>query len=124
MWTCPFCHQKFVNNNQVHSCGDKVLDDFLGNKSEHTIALFWNFVEAYQKIGKITIHPTKSMIAIAGKTRVAYVIRLGKNFVDVVFPFNKPLQTTYAFIRSLRFQVTSNTIIICVFRRLMILTKR
>lgn len=97
MWTCPFCHQKFVNNNQVHSCGDKVLDDFLGNKSEHTIALFWNFVEAYQKIGKITIHPTKSMIAIAGKTRVAYVIRLGKNFVDVVFPFNKPFTDNLCF---------------------------
>ncbi|NOT73877.1 MAG: hypothetical protein HOP08_03040 [Cyclobacteriaceae bacterium] len=61
------------------------------------MALFWNFVEAYQKIGKITIHPTKSMIAIAGKTRVAYVIRLGKNFVDVVFPFNKPFTDNLCF---------------------------
>ena len=97
MWICPFCRQQFVNNNQVHSCGDKVLDDFLNNKSEHTIGLFWHFVETYQKLGKVTIHPTKSMIAVAAKTRIAYIIRLGKNFVDVVFPFDKPYSDNLCF---------------------------
>ena len=90
MWTCPYCKQKFVNTNQVHPCGDKVLDDFLLNKSAQTVELFWQFADAYQTIGKVTIHPTKSMIGFAAKTRIAYVIRLGKNFVDVVFPFDKP----------------------------------
>ncbi len=90
MWICPLCKQKFVNTNQVHSCGDKVLADFLDKKSAHTVALFWHFVESYQKVGKVTIHPAKSMIAIAAKTRIAYVIQLGKNFIDVVFPFDKP----------------------------------
>lgn len=90
MWTCPFCKQKFINNNQVHSCQDKVLDDFLHNKTEHTLELFWHFVDIFQKLGKVTLHPTKSMIGFAVKTRMAYVIRLGKNFVDVVFPFDKP----------------------------------
>ncbi len=90
MWTCPFCKQKFVKPNQVHSCGDKVLDDFLHNKPEYTIALFWHFADSFQQTGKVTIHPTKSMIAFAAKTRMAYVIRLGKNFVDVVFPFDQP----------------------------------
>lgn len=97
MWICPFCRQQFVNNNQVHSCGDKVLDDFLANKSAHTIGLFWHFVETYQKLGKVTIHPTKSMIAVAAKTRIAYIIRLGKNFVDVVFPFDKPYPDNLCF---------------------------
>lgn len=90
MWVCPFCEQKFVKANQVHSCGDKILDDFLYNKPEQTLELFWHFADSFQQIGKVTIHPTKSMIGFAAKTRMAYVIRLGKNFVDVVFPFDKP----------------------------------
>ena len=97
MWTCPLCGQTFVNNGQVHSCGDKELDDFLGNKSEHTISLFWHFVDTYQHIGKVTIHPTNSMIALAAKTRIAYVIQLGKKFVDVVFPFDKPYHDNLCF---------------------------
>ena len=90
MWICPQCGQQFKNTNQVHSCGDKVLADFLGNKTPHTVSLFWHFIESYQKLGNVTVHPTKSMIAIASKTRIAYVIQLGKNFMDVVFPFDKP----------------------------------
>lgn len=97
MWTCPYCKQKFVNNNQSHSCGDKVLDDFLKGKSELTLSLFWHFVEQYQDLGKVTIHPTKSMIAFAAKTRIAYVTRLGKDFVDIVFPFAKPYNDNLCF---------------------------
>jgi hypothetical protein len=89
MWTCPICNQQFVNNNQSHSCKDKELSDFLNGKSEHTLSLFWHFTETYQKIGKVTVHPTKSMIAFAGKTRIAYITRLGKDFVDIVFPFKE-----------------------------------
>jgi hypothetical protein len=90
MWICPQCGQQFKNTNQVHSCGDKVLADFLNNKTPHTVSLFWHFIESYQKLGNVTVHPTKSMIAIASKTRIAYVIHLGKNFIDVVFPFDRP----------------------------------
>jgi len=86
-----------VRTNQVHSCGDKVLADFLNNKSEHTLSLFWHFVDSYQEFGNVTIHPTKSMIGFAAKTRIAYVIRLGKNFVDVVFPFEKPYSDNLCF---------------------------
>jgi hypothetical protein len=97
MWTCPSCGQKFVKTGQVHSCGDTVLDDFLRNKSDHTISLFWHFVDTYQQLGKVTIHPTKSMIALAAKTRIGYVIQLGKTFVDVVFPFDKPYEDNLCF---------------------------
>lgn len=97
MWTCPLCGQQFVNTGQMHSCGDKVLDDFLLGKSAETVALFWHFVGSYQQIGKVTVHPTKSMIALAARTRIAYVTQLGKNFIDVVFPFDKPFADNLCF---------------------------
>jgi hypothetical protein len=97
MWTCPACGQQFVNTNQIHSCNDKVLADFLKGKSTHTLSLFWHFVEKYQQLGNVTIHPTKSMIAFAAATRIAYVIRLGKDFVDIVFPFDQPYRDNLCF---------------------------
>lgn len=97
MWICPICSQKFVHNNQSHSCKDKELSDFLGGKSEHTVGLFWHFIEAYKDLGNITVHPTKSMIAIAAKTRVAYITRLGKDFMDVTFPFDQPYNDNLCF---------------------------
>ena len=89
MWACPLCNRNFVKTNQVHSCNDKTLDDFLKGRSEHTTALFYHFIKEYKRLGNISIHPTKSMIAIAGETRFAYITRLGKNFMDVVFPFKQ-----------------------------------
>lgn len=97
MWTCPFCKRKFVKTNQVHSCGDKTLDDFLHGKTETTVELFWHFADSFQQFGKVTIHPAKSIIGFAAKTRMAYVIRLGKDFVDVVFPFDKPYTDNLCF---------------------------
>jgi len=97
MWTCPLCHQQFVKNNQVHSCGDKVLDDFLAKKSEAVIELFWYFMEQYQTMGSVTVHPTKSMIALPATTRIAYITRLGKDFIDVVFPFSQPYHDNLCF---------------------------
>lgn len=97
MWTCPSCGQSFVNTNQAHSCGDKELADFLKGKSEHTVSLFWHFAKCYQQLGKVTIHPTKSMIAFAAKTRIAFVIQLGRNFIDIVFPFNKAYNDNLCF---------------------------
>jgi hypothetical protein len=97
MWKCPQCGQEFARNNQQHSCNESTLDDFLRGKSEQTTLLFWHFVKCFQKVGKVTIHPTKSMIAVASTTRIAYVIQLGKNFVDVVFPFDKPYEDNLCF---------------------------
>jgi hypothetical protein len=97
MWTCPFCKQKFIKANQAHSCGDKTLDDFLKGKSEQTIELFWHFADSFQQFGSVTIHPAKSMIGFAVKRRMAYVIRLGKNFVDAVFPFDKAYSENLCF---------------------------
>jgi hypothetical protein len=97
MWTCPLCNQQFVNTNQVHSCQDKQLSDFLSGKSAHTIELFYHLVDEYRQIGEVKIHPTKSMIAIGARTRFAYVIQLGKNFIDVVFPFKQAYNDNLCF---------------------------
>ena len=37
------------------------------------------------------------MIGFAAKTRITYVTRLGKNFVDIVFPFSKPYHDNLCF---------------------------
>lgn len=119
MWICPQCQQKFINNNlpagrqdQVHSCNDNELADLLYNKSSETVSLFWHFVNVYQQIGNVTIHPAKTMIAFAAKTRIAYVIRLGRNFVDVVFPFDKAYNDNLCFRKIAQVPDSNNTIII------------
>ena len=97
MWTCPLCSRQFVNSNQQHSCNDKTLADFLKGKSPHTISLFWHFIERLEQIGNIAVQPTKTMIAFAAKTRFAYITRLGKDFIDIVFPFKEPYNDNLCF---------------------------
>ncbi|MEP7106749.1 MAG: DUF5655 domain-containing protein [Ferruginibacter sp.] len=99
MWTCPLCNRNFSKSNQVHSCLDKTLDDFLKGKSVHTTELFYYFINEYKSLGDISVYPTKSMIAITGKTRLAYIIQLGKNFMDVVFPFKQAYTDNLCFVK-------------------------
>ena len=69
---------------------EKTLNEFLKGKSELTISLFNHFVEEYKRIGKVTVQPAKTMIGIATERKgVAYITQLGKNFIHVVFPFEK-----------------------------------
>lgn len=68
---------------------NKELEMFLQGKPQHTIFLFWHFINAYKQLGDVTVHPTKTMIGIATTKRIAWVIKLGKNFVDIVFPFTE-----------------------------------
>ncbi len=64
----------------------------------HTVQLFNHLVFEYQAIsGDIKVHPAKSMIYFSARTRFAYVIQLGKNFVDVVFPFKQPYADNLCF---------------------------
>jgi hypothetical protein len=77
---------------------EKTLDDFLNGKSQHTLTLFNYFVEEYKQIGKVTIRPAKTMIGIAtSRKRIAYITQLGKDFIHVVFPFEKPYPENLCF---------------------------
>ena len=98
-WTCPICNRDFTKRNQSHSCNERTLDDFLKGKSPHTVELFRHFIKEYQLIGKVSVHPNKSMITISGKTGLAYVTQLGKNFIDIVFPFKEPYEDNLCFVK-------------------------
>jgi hypothetical protein len=66
------------------------LKDFLKGKSEHTILLFDHFTKQFMTVGSVTLEPAKTMIGIATKRkRIAYITQLGRNFIHVVFPFEK-----------------------------------
>jgi len=69
----------------------------LQGKTEHTLSLFRHFTKQYRKIGKVTVHPTKTMIAFAAKTRMVYIIRPGKDFIDILFPLTKPYPDNLCF---------------------------
>ena len=97
MWSCPKCHQQFVYTNAMHSCGDKSVDDFLKGKSDHTIALFHHFLEEYRKMGDYVLHPAKSRISLAAQIRFAFIVRLGRDFMDVVFQFREPYEDNMCF---------------------------
>jgi hypothetical protein len=80
------------------SATEKTIDDFLTGKSDYTVALYHHFVKEYQHLGKISLHPAKTMIGIATKRkRIAYITQLGKNFIHIVFPFEKPYPDNLCF---------------------------
>ncbi|MBP9924614.1 MAG: hypothetical protein KBF45_01395 [Cyclobacteriaceae bacterium] len=77
---------------------NQTLDEFLHGKSDHTLELFHHFVEEYRKIGTVTVHPAKTMIGMAtSRKRIAYITQLGKSFIHVVFPFEKPYPDNLCF---------------------------
>ncbi|WP_244228675.1 DUF5655 domain-containing protein [Mucilaginibacter endophyticus] len=97
MWTCPLCEREFTATNQVHSCRDRELSEALNGKSPHTVALFDHLVDEYLQIGPVKVYPTKSMIALGARVNFAYISQLGKNFIDVVFPFKQAYDDNLCF---------------------------
>jgi hypothetical protein len=76
------------------------LSAFLSGKSAQTLMLFNHFVNKYQKIAPVTLHPAKTMIGIANShKRIAWVTQLGKNFVHVVFPFKQEYPDNLCFLK-------------------------
>jgi hypothetical protein len=74
------------------------LSVFLSGKSEYTLELFRHFVKEFQKAGNVSLYPAKTMIGIAGShKRVAWITALGKNYINVVFPFKKPYADNLCF---------------------------
>mgnify|MGYP000894858824 CR=1 FL=1 len=74
--------------NQLNDYKD--VSVFLNGKSEHTLMLFDHFIKQFEKVGAITIEPTKTMIGISNAhKRIAWVTQLGKNFIHIVFPFKQ-----------------------------------
>lgn len=97
MYTCPQCLRSFKQTNQKHFCANKSVGNFIAGKTETSLALFDKFTAKLQEIGPIKIHATKSMLVISSHLAFAYVITLGKAFVDVVLPFNEANTDNYCF---------------------------
>lgn len=76
---------------------DKKLTDFLDGKTEYTLGLFRFFISELEQFGSINIVSLKSMIALEGKHKFAYITQLGKNFIHVVIPFSKPFNDNFCF---------------------------
>jgi len=85
--------------NYTETPGEEIeLHRFLAGKSEHTLSLFDHFIDEFQKIGAVTIHPAKTMIGLANShKRVVYITQLGKNFIHVVFPFKERFEDNLCF---------------------------
>ncbi|MBT1696975.1 hypothetical protein KK083_08830 [Fulvivirgaceae bacterium PWU4] len=83
---------------QPASDTDKTIDDFLRGKSPQTVALFHHFTQQYKALANVTFHPAKTMIGVAtSRKRIAYITQLGKDFIHVVFPFEKPYDDNLCF---------------------------
>ena len=77
---------------------DPRIAQFLAGKSEHTLMLYNHFLSEFEKIGDITVEPTKTMIGISNThKRIAWVTQLGRNFIHVVLPFKKPYEGNLCF---------------------------
>lgn len=97
MWTCSLCHRSFKHNNQHHYCTDKTVSDFFAGKSETSLNLFDCIISKLEEFGAIKIHATKSMLVISAEVGFAYIIAMGKNFIDVVLPFKEPFEDNLCF---------------------------
>ncbi|MDX2174519.1 MAG: DUF5655 domain-containing protein [Bacteroidota bacterium] len=81
----------------VHG-NNRSLSHLLNNKSEHTLQLFNYFIQQFEKAGRLTIEPTKTMIGISNSNkRIAWITQLGKNFIHVVFPFKQVYKDNLCF---------------------------
>ncbi len=87
-----------MSKKQRDNVPEQALEHFLAGKSTHTRILFDHFVQQFLKVGPITVHPAKTMIGIATpRKRIAYITQLGRDFVHIVFPFEKPYDDNLCF---------------------------
>lgn len=76
----------------------KTVNDFLEGKPDHTKELYTHFAREFEKVGRVTFHPAKTMIGIAtSRKRIAYITQFGKTFIHVVFPFERPYAENLCF---------------------------
>ncbi|RYF22610.1 MAG: hypothetical protein EOO42_08530 [Flavobacteriales bacterium] len=59
--------------------------------------LYDEIISTFENIGPINLSATKSMIVIAADVGVAYIIKLGKDFIDIVLPFGQPFTNNLCF---------------------------
>lgn len=73
--------------------------EFLNGKTECSLELFRFFINELNGIEPVKIEQLKSMLAITGRNKFAYVTQIGKNFLHIVIPFDKPFSDNLCFIK-------------------------
>lgn len=73
------------------------IDSFLLGKSETSIFLFEHLINSLGEIGPIYLRATKSMIVISADSDFAYIISMGKTFIDVVLTFKELFEDNLCF---------------------------
>lgn len=74
------------------------LAHFLVGKSAYTLELLDFFLERFAEISPVKVEATKTMIGISNDhKRIAWVTQLGKQFIHVVFPFDRPYEDNLCF---------------------------
>ena len=87
-----------ANRYELVSDDAQALERFLSRKSDYTLELFYYFINEFQKIAPITIHPGKTMIGISNPRRkIVYVTQLGRNFIHVIFIFKRAWHDNFCF---------------------------
>ncbi|GAO45142.1 hypothetical protein [Flavihumibacter petaseus] len=69
----------------------------LTGKTPEAVKLVEQFISAFQQLAPVKAHPTKSMIGLGIDKNVIYITYAGRNFIDVVFPFNEKFPETLCF---------------------------
>jgi len=65
-----------------HSCGSYTVEAFLEGKTERGKELFWFLVNEFSKIGRVTLHPVKTRVALMVDVRFAAVNKIGSDFIE------------------------------------------
>lgn len=81
----------------IKSETDSELSTFLLGKSAHSVSLFFQLVNELTTFGPIKVETKKTMLGLKGSKNFAWVIYFGKNFIDVVLPFDNKYQDNLCF---------------------------
>ncbi|MHA4893106.1 DUF5655 domain-containing protein [Pedobacter sp. PWIIR3] len=76
---------------------EKNVQDFINLKSPQAIALLEHLALEFNKIGASNLHSTKTMLVFSNRINFAYIIQMGKDFIDLVLPFDKPYYENLCF---------------------------
>lgn len=83
-----------MKDNQLK---DKLLEDFLKVKPQHAVDLFFHLAKVLTTFGVVYIKAKKTMIAFEAGKSFVWVVYFGKDFLDVVIPFNEKFEHNSCF---------------------------
>jgi len=79
-----------MNKYLLKPTDNSPLSAFLNGKSDYAMTLLEHFINQFNMLNPVFIHPTKSMLGIGNADKSAvWVTQIGKNFVHIVFAFRE-----------------------------------